>query len=116
MNFAERFCAQRALTEQQYEREALRCTLHTPARWILPLLNLNRDYFAADRAFIRDVGRIDRMRDFDNEARDFMLNPANAECFLHRRLKLRVSVRKLRWFALQAFANAPAEKQRSAVN
>ena len=65
------------------------------ARFLRPLLNLNPNFFAADRAFIRGVGRISRLEDFDSEAQDFSQDPNNRDSF-HRTLQLRVSRRRLR--------------------
>jgi hypothetical protein len=94
MNFAERFCAKRDVHPADYEMAVLRLTLHRRARLLRPLLSLNPNYFAADRAFIRAVGRISRVADFESEAEDYLHDPANRG-FCHRTLRLRVSRRQM---------------------
>jgi len=95
MTFAEKFCAKRKVHPQDFEATVLRLTLRPAARVLRPLLNLNPDYFAADREFIRGVGRISRLQDFNSEEQDYTHNPHNRD-FLHRTLRLRVSRRRLR--------------------
>lgn len=95
MNFAEKFCAKRQVDPPDYEATVLRLALHRRARFLRPLLNLHPDYFAADRAFVRGVGRIARVADFESEAQDFSHDPDNRG-FFHRTLRLRVSRRRLR--------------------
>ena len=94
MNFAERFCAKRQVHPADYEAVAFRLSLHRAARLLRPLLNLNPNYFASDREFIRSVGRISRVADFAPEAQDFSYDPANRG-FFHRTLRLRVSRQRL---------------------
>ena len=95
MNFAEKFCAERHVPPEDFEATVLRLTLRPTARWLRPLLNLNPNYFGANREFIRGVGRISRLADFESDAQDFAHNP-NGRDFLHRQLGLRVSRRRLR--------------------
>ena len=95
MNFSEKFCATRQVRPEDFEATVLRLTLRPTARLLRPLLDLNPNYFAADREFIRGVGRISRLEDFGSEAEDFANNPYNCD-FLHRALRLRVSRRRLR--------------------
>jgi hypothetical protein len=95
MTFAEKFCAQRKIPPEAFEPTVLRLALRSVARLLAPLLNLNRDYFTADREFIRCVGRISRRQEFEAEALDFALD-SNGRDFWHRTLKLRVSRRRLR--------------------
>ena len=74
----------------EFEETVLRLTLRPIARIFRPALNLNPDYFAADREFIRGVGRISQLKNFESEADDFIHNPVGRD-FLHRKLGLRVS-------------------------
>jgi hypothetical protein len=95
MNFAEKFCAKNQIQPEDFVPTVLRLTLRPAARSIRTLLSFNPDYFAADREFVRGVGRISRLEDFNSEAEDFMQDP-DARGFLHQRLGLRVSRRRLR--------------------
>ncbi|MBM3856127.1 MAG: hypothetical protein FJ399_23710 [Verrucomicrobia bacterium] len=110
MTFAEKFCRQRNVHPADFEQVVLRLTLRPAARFLRPLLGLNRDYFASDRELIRDVGRIKRVEDFAAEAEDFSYNPYNRG-FLHRTLRLRISRRRLRDVVRQTFALDRAAKQ-----
>jgi len=92
--FSELFCEKQGVAEKDFERVVLRRTLHRAARILFPLLNLDRTYFTADREFIRCVGRISRLGQFDSEAQDFAMDSNNTG-FLRRRLKLRVSRERL---------------------
>jgi len=95
MTFAEKFCAQRELSLEDYEAAVLRQTLHAAARLLRPLLALAPEYFSADRQFVRGVARISRLRDFEPEAWDFAHDPNNRG-FLRQGLRLRISTRKMR--------------------
>ena len=95
MTFAERFCAQHHIAPEAYETAVLRRSLHTLARLLRPLLDLFPAYFSADREFVRGVGRISRLREFEGEAQDFAQDPANRG-ILRQRLRLRISTRRLR--------------------
>lgn len=95
MNFAQKYCTQHNISPEAYEATVLRVTLRPAARVIRPILNLNRDYFAVDRHFIRRVGQLTSLDDFNGEAEDFVQDPRNRD-FLHRTLRLRVSRRRLR--------------------
>jgi hypothetical protein len=94
MTFCERFCARFGVRPERYEKAVLRRCLYPLARVLRPLLALNRRYFEADRDFIRGVGRITRLGQFNYEAGEYMHNPANRG-FLRQRLKLRTSVSRL---------------------
>ena len=94
MNFAEIFCAKRNIHPADYEAAVLRYALHRRARLFRPLLGLFPNYFAADRAFIRGVGRITRVAEFDAEAQDYAHDHDNRG-FFRRVLRLRVSRQRL---------------------
>ena len=90
MTFAEKFCTKNNVHPEDFEVKVLRLTLRPTARLLRPLLNLNPDFFAADREFVRGVGRISRIEDFRSEAEDFTGHP-EGRSFCHRTLKLRIS-------------------------
>lgn len=94
VTFAEKFCRDHALAPEKFEAELLRRTLYPTARWLRPLLALNRRYFDADRDFVRSIGRIRRMSDFGLEAMDYVDHPENRG-LLRDGLRLRVSVRRM---------------------
>lgn len=94
MTFAEKFCHQQRVHPSDYEAVVLRRSLRPIARLLRPLLNLNPSYFAADREFVRGVGRLTRLADFHTEAQDFVNHP-DGRGFLHRTLTLRVSRERL---------------------
>lgn len=90
MTFAEKFCRRHHIHPSDYEAVVLRLSLRPITRLLRPILNLNPSYFAADREFIRGVGRLTRLADFHAEAQDFVQHP-DGRGFLHRTLTLRVS-------------------------
>jgi hypothetical protein len=92
--FAEAFCRRHALAPGEFEAAVLRGALYPMARVLRPLLALDRDYFAPDRDFVRGVGRLRTAADFMPEAEDFAQHPENRG-LLRRRLRLRVSARRL---------------------
>ena len=111
ITFSEKFCAQHQLAPERYEVAVLRLTLHTPARLLRPLLGLFPGYFSADREFVRGVGRITRLRDFEAEAQDFAHDPANRG-ILRQKLRLRTSTRRMRQLVhatLHDAAEAPSQ-------
>lgn len=95
MTFAEKFCAKHNVHPADFEATVLRRSLRPAARVLRPFLNLNPSYFAADREFVRGVGRISRLDEFQTEAQDFAHHP-DGRGFGHRTLGLRVSRERLR--------------------
>jgi len=95
MTFAEKYCAKNGVHPTDYETAVLRQALRPMARILRPFLNLNPNYFAADREFVRGVGRISRLDDFHGESLDFTQNP-DGRGFCHRTLGWRVSRERLR--------------------
>jgi hypothetical protein len=93
--FAEKYCAQHGLAPEEFLEAAFRRSLYPHARLLRPLLALNFNYFAADREFIRGIGRLTRFRDFVTEVQDFR-DDSNNRGFLRRVLRLRVSVTRAR--------------------
>ena len=111
-DFSERFCRRTGVTPARWHAVALRRALYPHARLLRPLLAaLDPEFFAADRDFISGVGRLTRHSDFVIEAEEFAHHPAN-QSFLRRRLRLRVSVRRLHLLFIRAFA---AEENESKV-
>lgn len=103
-SFAERFCARHGLSPGAYGEAVLRRALYPHARGVYcALACLSENYGRADRDFIHGVGMIRRLQDFSGEAADYMDHPANRG-FLRRRLRLRVSSRRLRRLAEEAFS------------
>ncbi len=95
MTFSEKFCAKHNVRPEDFEATVLRLSLRPAARLFRPILNLNPDYFAADREFVRGVGRISRIEDFGSEAQDFADHP-DGRGFCHQSLGLRISRQRLR--------------------
>jgi len=103
--FAEKFCARHGVTPEKYEEVVLKRSLYPAARLLLPVLVLKANYLAADREFIRGVGRLTRSSGFDSEALDYLDHPNNRG-FLRRVFKLRVSGRRLRRMVRDAFSES----------
>ena len=95
MTFAEKYCAKTGVHPTDYEATVFRHSLRPVARFLRFSLNLNSNYFAADREFIRGVGRISRLDEFQSEAVDFA-HYSERQGFCHRTLKWRVSRESLR--------------------
>ena len=64
---------------------------------------LKRDYFAADHDLIRDIGRLTRPGALTDDLADFYSHPGNIG-FARRRLKLRLSVRRVTKLVHRVFA------------
>ncbi len=94
-NFAQRFCEFHHVRVEGYARAMFWRCLH---RWAVPvalfILWMNREYFAADYAFILGVGAITSRGALHSEIEDFESHPLN-DGMCRRRLKLRVSVKRL---------------------
>lgn len=95
MNFEERFCAKFNVRPVDFEKAVMRRTLSPLARWLRPILNLNPEYFAPDREFIRSVGQIRSIARFRGEAQDFTDHPDNRK-MMRRAFRLRISRRRMR--------------------
>lgn len=104
MTFAEKFCARNKVPPEAFEATVLRFALKPRARVVRWLLNLNPNYFVADREFVRSVGRISRIEDFHAEALDFDDHP-NGQGVCHRVLGLRVSKKRLRHLVHETLAH-----------
>lgn len=94
--FAELYCEMHGLSIDDYARVILRRGLYLHARPLAPLLNLfSSEYFAADRDFVEDVGRLRHYHEFIGCGLDFSHHPENRG-FMRSVLRLRVSTEKMR--------------------
>jgi hypothetical protein len=93
LSFREKFCEQYGVPHELYGATVLRLTLYPHAQWLAGL-GTHR-FFAADHSFVAGVGRLTRWRDFASEVRDFQHDAQN-RLFWRRRLRLRVSVGRMR--------------------
>jgi len=97
--FAELYCEKHGISIDDYARSVLRKTLYLQARPLAPLINLvHSDYFAPDRDFVEDVGRLRHYHDFIGCGLDFSHHPENRG-FMRNVLRLRVSTEKMRVLA-----------------
>jgi len=94
--FAEIYCERHQLPPEDFEKTVLHETLYPHARLFAPMCRtFNPQHFAADFDLIRAVGRLQRLRDFTDEAKDFAHHPANTG-FWHSLMRVRVSTKRLR--------------------
>jgi hypothetical protein len=107
--FAEKFCVRHGVAPEKYEEVVLKRSLYPAARLLRPVMLLKANYFAADREFIRGVGRLTRSSGFDSEAHDYLDHPNNRG-FLRRVFKLRVSGRRLRRMVRDLMEQGPGNK------
>ena len=90
MTFAQKFCVKNSVHPGDFDATVLRLTLRPIARFLRPILNLGPNYFAADREFVRGVGRIARIEELRIEVEDFADHP-DGRGFVHHWLKMRIS-------------------------
>jgi hypothetical protein len=93
LNFAEKFSAHFKVAPEFYESEMMRRTLYAPGRWLWRT-RIASGFFWPDRDFIRGVGTLRELKEFELEMQAFTLHPQNAR-FLRRDLKFRVSAKKV---------------------
>jgi hypothetical protein len=113
-----RFAERAGLTVEQAELRLFREALYPEARWLGPLLRLRRGHFDPDWRFVRAAGRATTMDEFQVEVRHYSDDKAHRG-WLRGRLRLRVSVRRLRRIArelLPASALARGEARIPATN
>jgi hypothetical protein len=103
--FQETFCAQYGVPRQLYGATVLRLTLYPHARWLAGIPSTQ--FLAPDRYFIVCVGRLTLWRGFANEAHEFQHLAANRR-FWRRRLRLRVSVARLRVLFSEVMGGTPS--------
>lgn len=106
--FAEIYCAQRCIPRAGYTRCLFRDALYPHARLLAPLLEiLHRRYFVADYEFVEDVGHLTSVADFSLTMGSYIEHPDNRGLF-RRRLRLRVSARRMLHLVRAAFATTGA--------
>ncbi len=89
------YCRRRGIAPSAFARELLLRSIYPHARPLFGLLtHLDRGHFEADLEFIVDVGQLRRRTDFGDAAESYLSHPAN-KGFLRRRLKLRISIRRM---------------------
>lgn len=106
MTFQEHFCAQNRVAAPDFEAALLKLTLHREARLLRPLLALMPGYFDDEIQFVRQVGSIRRADDYLSCEAEY-LESEGYRGFLHRRLRLRISCRRMR-MAVRSFQPAAA--------
>jgi hypothetical protein len=104
-----RFAARSGLTVEQAELRLFREALYPEARWLAPLLRLRRGHFDPDWRFVRAAGRATTMDEFQVEVRHYSDDKAHRG-WLRGRLKLRVSVRRLRRLARELLPAAATSR------
>ncbi len=103
--FAELFCERYRVAPENFSRAVFWRCLHRRTWLLVPLLRLDSDYFAPDLDLIRDIGRLTRASGLPEDLADFYSHPRN-NGFLHRRLRLRLSVGRVTRLVHQVFAEA----------
>jgi hypothetical protein len=102
--FLELFCEQQGVAPEAFEHVVVEQSLHPQARALQNLLRMMPgDYFGADFELVRNVGKLTRANDFGWEVSDFHHHPANRNA-LRRRLKVRLSISRLRALVMRTFA------------
>lgn len=104
------YCRTRGVIPASFATKVLLETLYPHARPLLGLIaQLYPDHFRADYEFIEDVSRMQHHTDFGSAVESYISHPANAD-FLRRRLRLRISVRRMLRLANDIFPqDLPAE-------
>jgi hypothetical protein len=89
------YCRSRGIAPSAFARELLQQGAYPHARpWLGVLARLNPGHFDPDYEFIADVGQLRRRTDFGDAAGSYLSHPLN-KGFLRRRLRLRISVRRM---------------------
>lgn len=102
--FARRYCAMRGLEREAFVEAVLRETLYPHVRLLHRLLPPSS--FAIDRAFLENIGRLRRRREFNDKFLDFAQDPAGGG-WMRDLFYLRISVGRLHELVWLAFAPAP---------
>ncbi len=93
--FADRYIQIYGIAPEDFENSLLARVRYRAANMLQPPLGwCDRRGEAVDREFVARIGRIMHPRDFLMERADFTDDPAN-RTFLRRRLRLRVSVKRM---------------------
>jgi hypothetical protein len=89
------YCRAQGVFPADFPTEVLLKTLYPHARPLFGLLTqLNPDFFRPDYEFIEDVSCMQNHRDLSHAVENYVTNPAN-KGFIRRRLRLRISVRRM---------------------
>ena len=93
--FLDRYCQRTDQRRSAFVTDVLHRTLYPHARPFTRLLEaLDRQYFHPDYEFIEDISLMRRPADFSSAVRSYLEHPRNRS-FLRRRLRLRISVRRM---------------------
>lgn len=104
--FAELFCRQHFVTREQFELTVIERALNPHASAIRRLLQLMpTEYFASDIELMRHVGQITSPAELESVVIAFHANPISRRA-LRRRIKVRLSLPRLRRLVAQTFARA----------
>ena len=106
--FQELFCERYCVHPDKFASAVFWHCLHRRAWLIAPFVRyLTPEFFAADYDLIRDMGRLTRARALADDLADFYSHPNNVG-FARRRLKVRLSVRRVTKLVHHVFAAANA--------
>jgi hypothetical protein len=109
LDFKQRFCACCEVAPERYSRVVFAQALYPHARLLRPLIEcLAPEFFAADREFVGDVGRLRRRRDFGGVADEFHKAGDNFR-FLRRRLRLRASAARMKNLLVAVWCEEPPD-------
>lgn len=93
--FSELYCARERIAPSAAPERLFRATLYPHARPLVALIRrVRRRHFLADHEFIEDVGYLRSLEDFSLALGCYIEHPDNRG-FLRRRLRLRVSARRV---------------------
>jgi hypothetical protein len=102
--FAEIYGERTGLAPAELNRVLFNRTLYPAARLIAGLVRwLNPRHFIADNEFCEDVGNLRSLEDFSLALGSYIEHPANRG-FLRRRLRIRVSARRMLQIVRTVFA------------
>jgi hypothetical protein len=100
---AARYCERHGIPPATFSQHLLARTLYPHARPLRVLLGLrDRHYFQADFEFIEDVGYLRSAHGFHEALVHYVNHPRN-HSFLRRRLRCRISVRRMLAVVQEAF-------------
>lgn len=98
------FCAQHGIRAEDLVRVLVERSLHPRARALRRLLELMPgDYFGPDLELARNIGRLTSAGDFTSEVAEFHAHRSNRRT-LRRKLRVRLSISRLRRIVLRTFA------------
>ena len=104
--FSELFCERYRVHPDRFASAVFWRCLHRRAWLVAPLVRaVSAEYFAADYDLIRDIGRLTQPERLADDLADFYSHPRNIG-FARRRLKLRLSIRRVTRLVNHIFAAA----------